>query len=92
MAVIAETGQRIAVQYIGLDRFQAVNEMLGYATGDELLRIVAARLHSVVKDHDAVARIGGDEFALIQVGDFRDEEVAARARQVINLIGQPFLA
>jgi diguanylate cyclase (GGDEF)-like protein len=66
--------------------------MLGYSTGDELLRIVAARLHSVVKDHDAVARIGGDEFALIQVGDFRDEDVAARAQQVINLIGQPFLA
>jgi diguanylate cyclase (GGDEF)-like protein len=92
MAVVAETGQRVAVQYVGLDRFQAVNEMLGYATGDELLRIVAARLHSVVKDHDAVARIGGDEFALIHVGDFKDEDVAARARQIIDLIGQPFLA
>jgi diguanylate cyclase (GGDEF)-like protein len=92
MAIVAETGQRVAVQYIGLDRFQAVNEMLGYATGDELLRVVAARLQSVVKDHDAVARIGGDEFAVIQVGDFKDEDVATRARQLIDLIGQPFLA
>jgi diguanylate cyclase (GGDEF)-like protein len=79
MAIVAETGQRIAVQYIGLDRFQAVNEMLGYAVGDELLKTVAARLQSVVKDHDAVARIGGDEFALIQVGDLKDEDVADRA-------------
>ena len=75
MAVVAETGQRVAVQYIGLDRFQAVNEMLGYAAGDELLRIVATRLQSVVKDQDAVARIGGDEFALVQVGDFKDEDL-----------------
>ncbi len=50
MAIVAETGQRIAVQYIGLDRFQAVNEMLGYAQGDELLRVVAARLQGLVKD------------------------------------------
>ncbi len=91
MAIVAETGQRIAVQYIGLDRFRAVNEMTGYATGDELLRIVAARLQSVVKDHHAVARIGGDEFALIQVGDCKEDDVAARARQIIDLIGEPFL-
>jgi GAF domain-containing protein len=75
MAVVAETGQRLAVQYIGLDRFLAVNELLGYAAGDELLRIVAKRLQSVVKDQDAVARIGGDEFALVQVGDFKDEDL-----------------
>ena len=85
MAIVAETGQRIAVQYIGLDRFQAVNEMLGYATGDELLRVVAARLQSVVKDHDAVARIGGDEFAVIQVGDFRTRTSPhARGRSSIS--------
>ncbi|MEO8420534.1 MAG: EAL domain-containing protein [Hyphomicrobium sp.] len=92
MSILVETGQRVAVQYIGLDRFQSVNEMLGYAAGDELLRVVATRLQSVVKDQEAVARIGGDEFAVIQVGDFKDETAAARARQIIELIGQPFLA
>ena len=50
MAIVAETGQRICVQYIGLDHFQAVNEMLGYAQGDELLRVIAARLQGLVKD------------------------------------------
>ena len=92
MAIVAETGQRISVQYIGLDRFQAVNEVLGYAQGDELLRVIAARLQGLVKDSDAVARIGGDEFAVIKVGDFSDEDVATRARQIIDLIGEPFLA
>ncbi len=74
MSILVETGQRVAVQYIGLDRFQSVNEMLGYAAGDELLRVVATRLQSAVKDQEAVARIGGDEFAVIQVGDFKDED------------------
>ena len=92
MAIVAETGQRISVQYIGLDRFQAVNEVLGYAQGDELLRVIAARLQGLVKDSDAVARIGGDEFAVIKVGDFSDEDVATRARRIIDLIGEPFLA
>ena len=92
MAILAETGQRVAVHYVGLDRFQAVNELLGYAMGDELLRIVGSRLRSMVKDHDAVARIGGDEFALIQTGNFRDEDIAKRGRQILDLIGQPFSA
>ena len=92
MAIVAETGQRISVQYIGLDRFQAVNEVLGYAQGDELLRVIAARLQGLVKDSDAVARIGGDEFAVIKVGDFSDEDIATRARQIIDLIGEPYLA
>ncbi len=92
MTIVAETGQRICVQYIGLDRFQAVNELLGYASGDELLRVIAARLHSLVKDHDAVARIVGDEFVVIHIGEFSDEDVAARARRIIELIGEPFLA
>jgi diguanylate cyclase (GGDEF)-like protein len=92
LAIVAETGQRIAVQYIGLDRFQAVNELLGYANGDELLKVVAARLLGVVKNHDAVARIGGDEFALISVGDFSDESIARSALRIIDLIGEPFFA
>ncbi|MFA5901925.1 MAG: EAL domain-containing protein, partial [Hyphomicrobium sp.] len=90
LAFVDETGQRVAIQCIGLDRFQAVNETLGYAVGDELLKLVADRLRSVVRDHDAVSRIGGDEFALIQVGALRDEDIAKRARSVIDLLATPF--
>jgi len=92
LAIVAETGQRVVIQYIGLDRFRSVNEMLGYAAGDELLKSVANRLMSVVKDHDAVARIGGDEFALIQVGEMSEEEIAKRARRIINLVAEPVVA
>ena len=92
LVVVAETGQRIAIQYIGLDRFQAINDTLGPSAGDELLKIVAARLQSAVRDHDTVARIGGDEFALVQVGDLQAKEMADRARQIIELIGQPCVA
>lgn len=92
LVVIAETGQRMAIQYIGLDRFQAINDTLGHAAGDELLKIVATRLQGVVKDHDTVARIGGDEFALVQVGDLKAEDIADRARQIIELIAEPCVA
>jgi len=92
LVVVAETGQRIAIQYIGLDRFQAINDTLGPSVGDELLKIVATRLQSVVRDHDTVARIGGDEFALVQVGDLKAEDIADRARQIIELIAEPCAA
>ena len=91
MAIVSETGQRVAVQYIGLDRFQSINETLGYAGGDELMRLVATRLRGLMRDHDAAARIGGDEFAVIQVGDFEAEDMAKRARRIIETIGAPFL-
>lgn len=90
LAIMTETGQRVAIQYVGLDRFQELNELLGYATGDALLKLVASRLTRVVKDHDAIARIGGDEFAIIQVGNLSDEDIAKRARSIIDLVADPF--
>lgn len=92
LAIVAETGQRVAVQYIGLDWFRAINEMLGHEAGDDILKVVATRLASVVRDHDAVARIGGDEFAIIQAGNLRDEDIATRAKQIIDLLAEPFLS
>ncbi len=90
MRVTAETRQRLAIHYIGLDHFKSVNAALGHAAGDELLKSVAARLQGAVRDADTVARIGGDEFALIQVGDLQAQEIADRARQLMELLGQPY--
>jgi diguanylate cyclase (GGDEF)-like protein len=89
LRVIAETKQRLAVHYIGIDHFKFVNDTLGHAAGDELLQSVGARLQGAVRDTDTVSRIGGDEFALFQVGDLQAQAVADRAREIMELIGQP---
>src|SRR5258705_5798798 len=64
----------MAVVYLDLDGFKQINDTLGHGAGDALLKIVARRLESVVREEDTVARVGGDEFmiALWQVANPRD--------------------
>ncbi|MFN3625040.1 MAG: putative bifunctional diguanylate cyclase/phosphodiesterase, partial [Hyphomicrobium sp.] len=92
LAIVAETGQRVAVQYIGLDRFRVTNEALGHQAGDEILKVVADRLASLVRDSDAVARIGGDEFAIVQAGNLSDDDIANRAKRIVDLLAEPFIS
>src|SRR6201999_3935307 len=61
-------GHKLAVLYLDLDRFKSVNDTLGHPMGDELLKVVAGRLRHCVRECDTVARVGGDEFAIIQAG------------------------
>jgi diguanylate cyclase (GGDEF)-like protein len=65
IALADRQGQTFAVIVLDLDRFKLVNDSLGHRVGDELLKEVARRLKSVVRDIDTVARLGGDEFVLI---------------------------
>ena len=80
----------MAVLYLDLDGFKDVNDTLGHAAGDQLLRVVAARLVAVVREEDTVARIGGDEFmiALWHVIGFEDTEMVAS--KLIHAISQPY--
>ncbi len=69
VAISQRTKATFAVLVLDLDRFKAVNDTLGHAVGDRLLKEVAVRLRQTVRDTDTVARLGGDEFVLLLVGD-----------------------
>ncbi len=62
------TGEPLAVLMIDIDRFKQVNDTAGHAAGDEVLREVARRITTVVRDYDVTARIGGEEFLVIAPG------------------------
>lgn len=80
----------VALLYLDLDGFKAVNDALGHTAGDELLRIAAERIRHRLRETDTVARIGGDEFAAILPGIDRREDVADVAEQVHEVLGAPF--
>jgi diguanylate cyclase (GGDEF)-like protein len=56
----------VAVHHLDLDQFKAVNDTFGHPCGDRLLRIVAERLRGLVRETDTIARMGGDEFVIVQ--------------------------
>ncbi len=80
----------VAVFFLDLDRFKAINDTLGHDAGDELLRQVARRLRGSVRETDTVARMGGDEFAVVLEELERSEEATLLAQRVLNSFATPF--
>jgi diguanylate cyclase (GGDEF)-like protein len=81
----------VALGCLDLDGFKPVNDRLGHAAGDFVLREVAARLHSKVREIDTVARLGGDEFAVV-LGELSDAEDARQlAESLLAAIREPFV-
>ncbi|MDB5901410.1 MAG: putative signaling protein, partial [Betaproteobacteria bacterium] len=80
---------RIAILYLDLDRFKIVNDSLGHAKGDALLKRVAERLKLNVRESDTVARLGGDEFAVVLNGIDEPSAAAALAQKVLVELQQP---
>jgi diguanylate cyclase (GGDEF)-like protein len=87
----AAPGRSVAVIILDLNRFKNVNDVLGYAVGDRLLKAVAARLTAeVVRDGDLVARLGGDEFALL-LPDARVDAALAVAQRIAASFERPLM-
>lgn len=87
-AARAQTG--LALLYLDLDFFKEVNDSLGHAWGDELLRQVAVRLTKCVRKTDLVARLGGDEFCVIADGLSDEREVEKLCRKINQVLGEPY--
>jgi diguanylate cyclase (GGDEF)-like protein len=83
-------GIAFAVLSIDLDRFKPINDTLGHPVGDKLLQAVARRLCTTVRDSDVVARMGGDEFSIIQRHIGRQDQAGSLARRLIRALAKPF--
>ena len=86
----ASFGARLAVVFVDLDRFKFINDGLGHHVGDELLRAMADRLRSSVRESDTVARLGGDEFVLLINGQGGPDAVALVLERMLSTISQPW--
>lgn len=85
----ARTGKGFAVHYLDLDGFKPVNDRFGHAVGDQLLALIAERMRKVARDTDVVARMGGDEFAILQRGVAHREGILGLAQRMLDAIGLP---
>lgn len=80
---------RLALLFVDLDGFKAVNDRLGHAAGDELLRIVAARLAAGIRRDDIVCRHGGDEFVCVLPNLDSEDRARSLASDLLRAIAQP---
>ena len=80
-----------AVMYLDLDRFKAINDGFGHHVGDEVLKAVARRLRSTLRESDTVARFGGDEFVILEPVVDGPSDSADLARKISNALQEPVL-
>lgn len=81
----------LAFHCLDLDHFKPVNDALGHPAGDALLKLIAERLSDLLRVGDTVARIGGDEFVVLQVGIRNKDEARLLARRIVRVLGTPYL-
>ncbi|OPX54425.1 diguanylate cyclase (GGDEF) domain-containing protein [Oceanospirillum multiglobuliferum] len=81
---------QVALLFIDLDGFKAVNDQYGHSCGDQVLVEVAQRLQSITRDTDTLARIGGDEFLVLQTPIHSKREAEALATQILEVLAAPF--
>ena len=89
LATARRLSGRFAVLFIDLDQFKSVNDNLGHAAGDALLGEVAARLSSVLREADTLARPGGDEFVVLLESPGTDIAVGGVAEKLMDSVSRP---
>jgi diguanylate cyclase (GGDEF)-like protein/PAS domain S-box-containing protein len=80
---------RLAVMSLDLDKFKTINDTLGHAAGDQVLKTITARLTGLIRASDTVARIGGDEFILVMLETKRMEDATIIARRILDSFAEP---
>ncbi|WP_432735953.1 sensor domain-containing protein [Maridesulfovibrio sp. FT414] len=85
-----KTNNKIALLYMDLDDFKKVNDSLGYKVGDDLLKLIAARLKPLLNEHDSLARLGSDEFAIALIGYNSVNDIISFAHKVTDQFNEPF--
>jgi len=94
MQVADRARKEVAVLFLDLDRFKVINDSLGHSSGDELLRQVAKRLQSCLREQDLVSRLGGDEFVILatqleaNTGQHIAEKILATLEPPFDVFGQ----
>ena len=83
--------QPVGLMFLDLDRFKTINDTLGHDIGDQLLKAVADRLKSCVRQVDAVARMGGDEFSILLEAIPSERGLTILAQRILDAIAQPFV-
>lgn len=89
--VAARDGHKVGMIYFDLDKFKPVNDTHGHAVGDRLLRMVAERVRAVLRDSDTLARIGGDEFAVLLPRCTQAQDTERVAVAILACLEQPFI-
>lgn len=89
LGLARRTGMGVAVMMIDIDRFHAINDMLGHVGGDELLRQIAGRLSGSVRESDTVGRLSGDVFAAVLTEVEDQQQALIVARRAIDMLADP---
>lgn len=90
LAQAKRTGRLVALLFLDLDRFKAINDSLGHVIGDKLLQAVAERLTGCVRESDTVARWGGDEFTIVLTNIHHPLNAAMIAKKILDALSMPF--
>jgi diguanylate cyclase (GGDEF)-like protein len=88
-ALVREPGREVGVLVIDLNGFKRVNDAAGHEAGDEVLRVIAARMRRHIREDDVLARVGGDEFIAVLAGDNLAGAVCETAERLKQVISEP---